>query len=240
MQKEFTMNAIVLTAEQVAMNKMVTGEDRHQFLGKTVKGYLGLVGYHEYIVEDTYPDTVFSAAVVLRREAFSFVDRRFGILFNDGFAIVLPTEDNQLTLNTVGLYKAWLEKFSAAKLEFNCGIEIRVSKDLVKKLKTPVLAIQEKLRAYEGMFGRLKEAKPLKAFEANDKGCIRTELEDGAVTVKIDTRAVMFVAEMAADYTDYCCRKAAALMALLDFSDFAYKAKEKMARFKKEVEDPLK
>ena len=234
------MNAIVLTAEQVAMNKMVTGEARGQFLGKSVKGYLDPVGYHEYIVEDTYPDTVFSAAVVLHREAFGVVDRRFGILFNDGFAIVLPTEDNQLTLDTVGLYKSWLEQYSTPKLSFDCGIEVRVSKDLVKKLKTPVLAIQDKLRAYEGLFGRLKEAKPLKAFQANDKGCIRTALEDDVVTVKIDTRAVMFVAEMAVDYTDYCCRKAAALMALLDFSDFTYKVKEKSARFKKEVEDALK
>ena len=234
------MNAFVLTAEQVAMNKMVTGEDRGQFLGKSVKGYLDPVGYHEYIVEDTYPDTVFSAAVVLHREAFGVVDRRFGILFNDGFAIVLPTEDNQLTLDTVGLYKSWLEQYSTRKLSFDCGIEVRVSKDLVKKLKTPVLAIQDKFRAYEGVFGRLKEAKPLKAFQPNDKGCIRTELEDGALTVKIDTRAVMFVVEMAADYTDYVLKKAVALMSLLDFSDFAYKAKEKMARFKKEVEDPLK
>ena len=50
----------------------------------------------------------------------------------------------------------------------------------------------------------------------------------------------MFVVEMVADYTDYVLKKAVALMSLLDFSDFAYKAKEKMARFKKEVEDPLK
>ena len=177
------MNTIFLTLEQVSMNKMVTGEDRGQFLGKTVKGYLDPAGYHEYIVEDTYPDTVFSAAVVLHREAFGVVDRRFGILFNDGFAIVLPTEDNQLTLDTVGLYKSWLEQYSTRKLSFDCGIEVRVSKDLVKKLKTPVLAIQDKFRAYEGMFGRLKEAKPLKAFQPNDKGCIRTELEDGALTV---------------------------------------------------------
>lgn len=234
------MNAIVLTAEQVSMNKMVTGEARGQFLGKTVKGYLDTAGYHEYIVEDTYPDTVFSAAVVLHREAFGVVDRRFGILFNDGFAIVLPTEDNQLTLDTVGLYKAWLEKLSAPKLSFDCGIEVRVSKDLVKKLKTPVLAIQDKVRAYEGMFGQLKEAKSFKAFQANEKGCVRVSEEEDVYTLKIDSRAVVFVAEMAVDYTDYVLKKAVALMALLDFSDFAYKAKEKVARFKKEVEDTLK
>ena len=234
------MNAIVLTLEKVTMNKMVTGEDRHQFLGKTVKGYLDPVGYHEYIVEDTYPDTVFSAAVVLHREAFGVVDRRFGILFDDGFAVVLDTESCPHSVDSLGLYKAWLSKFETPKLDFDCGIEIRVSKNLLRKIKAPLMKISDKLRAYEGMFGRLKEAKPLKAFQPNDKGCIRTELEDGAVTVKIDTRAVMFVAEMAADYTDYVLKKAVALMSLLDFSDFAYKAKEKMARFKKEVEDPLK
>ena len=226
---------------QVSMNKMVTGEDRGRFLGKTVNGYLDTSGYQEFVVEDTYPDTKISAVVVLTRKVDSDVERRFGILFDDGFAVVLDTESCPLSVDSLGLYKAWLSKFETPKLDFDCGIEIRVSKNLLRKIKAPLMKISDKLRAYEGMFGRLKEAKPLKAFQPNDKGCIRTELEkDGAVTVKIDTRAVLFVVEMAADYTDYCCRKAAALMALMDFSDFAYKEKEKSARFKKELEDALK
>lgn len=229
-----------ITLAQVSMNKMVTGEDRGRFLGKTVNGYLDTSGYQEFVVEDTYPDTKISAVVVLTRKVDSDVERRFGILFDDGFAVVLDTESCPLSVDSLGLYKAWLSKFETPKLDFDCGIEIRVSKNLLRKIKAPLMKISDKLRAYEGMFGRLKEAKPLKAFQPNDKGCIRTALEDGAMTVKIDTRAVMFVVEMAADYTDYCCRKAAALMALLDFSDFAYKAKEKMDHFKKEVEDPLK
>ncbi len=226
---------IALTAKQVAMNKMVTGDARRQFLGTTVKAYLDNEGYQEFVVHDFYPDSVLNATVVLHREIDGEKKSVYGIIFEDGIAIQM------VTASSLEGYRDFLDlAFRVHKKEFNPGIEIRISKDLLKKLKTPVLAIQDKFRAYEGMFGRLKEAKPLKAFQPNDKGCIRTELEDGALTVKIDTRAVMFVVEMAADYTDYVLKKAVALMSLLDFSDFAYKAKEKMARFKKEVEDPLK
>ena len=214
---------IILSAASVAYNNLVKKQDRHEFLGKEVKAFYDAYGFNTFKVEDTAPDAILKAGVILHRKLEDGSDERVrGLLFKGGFAII-----TQGDLNFEEGFVAFLSEMEGKAEAFKPGLEIKLSPAVAMRVKSVTLALKSKSEGLAALLGKKKlfGSKDPKKKSAVLQHSNPNELEEQGLSIRIDEKFMLTIVDMFETAGTEMFRIAAGLVSLLDLTGFKAKMK---------------
>ena len=212
---------INLNKNAISFDKIVKGEERHQFLTKEVKAFYDASSFNTYTVEDTAVDMALKAGVILKRVCEDGSDERVrGLLFKGGFAIIL---NGDLKFNDG--YEDFLSNMEEKSEGFKTGLEIKLSPAVALRMKSVTLALKSKSEGLAALLGKKKlfGSKDPKKKSAVLQHSNPNELEEQGLTIRIDEKFMLTIVEMFETTGAEMIRIASGLIGLLDLSGFKAK-----------------